>query len=344
MSTATLSNELAFLTIKQEAPAFSFYFRVHSGSEKQLHDTGHIRSKCHEVIKEAGLETSLTETLLSQVDKKIEELDLSTGARSIGIFVTGANAYIQSYYTYLPERQYAGEYFSLLESLYATQQSIPYALFLFEPRSVQVFKGQGEHLQILESSSVEHLSKIYKQRDSAHFDKDGKAKRGEPDKKWVKELLDAMSAVCCEQKLPAVIVGNSLLGASADDLKKSSLNIIGIIEDVVHATGGNYQSELGSRIVELANKNKSEEWLQKCNESASCHKVSTSIEEMLACAKEGRAAQLLLETPCWEKSGRVEFTPLHEIARETLAKHGNLEFLAKNSLDKWNGQVMLLRY
>lgn len=343
--TATLTKDFSYLVEKQKAPAFSFFFRVHSGSEKQLHDKGHMRSKCHEVIKDAGLQSALTENLLKKVDQEIEQLDLSTGAKSFGIFISPEFAATKLYYTYLPERQYKGEYFSALESLYAEQQSRRYVMFHLEGRAIQVFKGQNDHLEILESSpELELVNKIYKHKDTTQADKDGKAHRGEHDIKWIKEFLDAMSALCSKLESPAVIVGNSLTAATEEDFKKSSLNVIACIDEVVHATGGNSLTELGTKITELIQENISKEWLAKCNEAASGHKLVTSNDEMIACVVEGRAAQLLLETPAWDNSGLLEFTPLHEIARETLAKHGSLEFLSKDTLKKWNGQVMLLRY
>lgn len=343
--TATLTKDFSYLLEKQKAPAFSFFFRVHSGSEKQLHDPGHMRSKCHEVIKEAGLQSALTENLLKKVDQEIEKLDLSSGAKSFGIFISPEFAATKLYYTYLPERQYKGEYFSALESLYAEQQSRKYIMFQLEPRAIQVYKGQNDHLEILEASpELELVNKIYKHKDTAQADKDGKAHKGEHDAKWTKEFLDAVSALCSKLESPGVIVGNSLIAATQEDFKKSSLNVIACIDEVVHATGGSSLTELGTKITELIQENISKEWLAKCNEAASGHKLVSAKDEMIACVVEGRAAQLLLETPAWDNSGLLEFTPLHEIARETLAKHGSLEFLSKDTLKKWNGQVMLLRY
>ncbi|MDX2105001.1 MAG: hypothetical protein SFY67_01235 [Candidatus Melainabacteria bacterium] len=343
--TLTLSKDNSFLTEKQKAPAFSFFFRVHSGSEKQLHDAGHMRSKCHEVIKNASLQSSLTEELIKKVDQEIEKLDLHSGAKSFGIFVSPEHATTTLYYTYLPERQYKGEYFSALESLYAEQQSKPYALFVFEPRAVQVFKGQGDHLEAMEASpELEQVCKVYKHKDSTHADKDGKSHKGEHDVKWTKELLDAISALCAKAKSPAVLVGNSLIAATEEDFKKSSLQCAAVVEEVVHASGGSFQTEYGAKIAELIQANNTKEWLSKCNEAASAHKLVTGNDEMIACVVEGRAAKLLLETPAWDSTGLLEFSALHEIAREMLAKHGSVEFVTKNTLEKWGGQAMLLRY
>lgn len=343
--TLTLSKDNSFLTEKQKAPAFSFFFRVHSGSEKQLHDAGHMRSKCHEIIKNASLQSALTEELISKVDQEIEKLDLRSGAKSFGIFVSPDYAATKLYYTYLPERQYQGEYFSALESLYAEQQSKPYILYVFEPRSVQVFKGQGDHLEALDDcAELEHVIKVYKHKDSTHADKDGKSHKGEHDLKWIKELTEAMAALCSKMKSPAAIVGNSLIAATEEDFKKSSLQCVACVEEVVHTSGGSFQTEFGGKILVLIQKNHAKEWLTKCNEAASAHKLVTEKDEMIACVVEGRAAQLVLETPAWDNTGLLEFSPLHEIARETLSKHGSLEFVSKNTLEKWNGQAMILRY
>ncbi|MBK9145099.1 MAG: hypothetical protein IPM23_21610 [Candidatus Melainabacteria bacterium] len=344
MTVAAISKDLSFLTEEQKAPAFSFFFRVHSGSEKQLPDAGHMRSKCHEVIKEAGLDSALTENLLKKADHEIDQLDLSTGARSVGIYVSPDYAESRLFYTFMPERQYRGEFFSCLETLYAHQESSPYVLFHMEPRNLQVFRGRGEHLELLAPSpALESLERAFKHRDTLHADKDGKTNKGEHSGKSIQEILDAMAAVCTSLDSPAAIAGLSLIGATEEDLRKSSIHAVALIDEVQHATGGGYLLELGARIMELSRQRRSKEALDSCNTAAGAHRIASQIDEMLAGAREGRAEALLLQYPSWEMTGLVEFTPLHDTARETLSRHGRVEFLS-GGLEKWGGQVMLLRY
>ena len=347
MTVASNPTKLSSLTEKQEAPAFSFFFRLHSGSEKQLHDAGHMRSKCHEIIKDSKLDTATTDSLLEKVDQQLDALDLSSGAKSIGIFISAAQAMSELYYTYMPERQYKGEYFSCLESLYAEQESSPYIVFHFEPREVQVFKGCGDHLETAASSqAIEHLMTVLKHREATHADKDGKTAKGEVNSKWTRVLLDAMSAVCSSysSNLPAAVVGSSLVGITENDLEQASMKVVALIEEVQHATGGGYLSELGNKVLEMAHERKCKNLLEKCDSAVSSHKLACGTDEMLNCAKEGRAETLILHIPDWEKSGLMEFAPVHEIARETLSKNGSVEFVRTNALAKWNGQAMILRY
>lgn len=345
MTVAAISRDFSFLTEEQKAPAFSFFFRVHSGSEKQLPDAGHMRSKCHEVIKEAGLDSALTENLLKRADGEIDQLDLSTGARSVGIFIAPDHAESRLFYTYMPERQYRGEYFSCLETLYAQQESRPYILFHLEPRELQVFKGCGEHLELLAPSpDLERLERAFKHRDTMHADRDGKTSKGEHSGKSMKVLLDAMAAVCAALEMPAAIAGLSLIGATEEDLKKSSINVVALIDEVQRATSGSELLEFGAKVMKLTRERKSKEELEACNTAASAHRIVSQMDEMLACAREGRAEALLLDYPSWEKMGLVEFTPLHETVRETLSKHGRVVFLGGDGLEQWGGQVMLLRY
>lgn len=345
MPVATNSTDLLFLTEKQEAPAFSFFFRLHSGSEKQVHDAGHMRSKCHEIIKDSNLEPAVTETLLRKVDDQIDQVDLSKGAKSIGMFISAKHAVSRLYYTYIPERQYVGEYFSCLEGLYAMQLSSPYILFHFEPRELQVFKGTGDHLELAETSpAIQHLRTVFKHPDPGHSDRDGKTAKGEIDSKWTRVLLEALSSVCSSVNLPAAVIGSSLIDVTEHDLETSSLRIIALIEEVQHATGSKYLHDLGSKVMEIAQERKSREFLARCNAAIGSHKLASGIDEILNCAREGRAETLILDTPDWEKSGLMKLTPLHEAARETLSKHGTVEFLRKNTLDQWDGQAMLLRY
>lgn len=346
MSLSIVSTNVTFLTEKVDFPAFSFFFRLHSGSEKQLHDPGHMLSKCQATFKNANLETAVAEKLQKHAEQLIENIDLTTGAKSVGLFISKDNAKSSLYYTYLPERQYQGEYYSCLESLYAEQESNDYLLFILESRSIKTFTGKGDHLESLSSCpSIEHLLSTYKNKDISHLDKAGRSARGaDLDPQWKADFIEALAKVCSTKKRPAFLVGLSLIGVDEEELKKAGITVLASDPDVHQTTGGNELTSLANDLQNKARLQTVQELIEQCNTAIGAHKFASGKDEMLNCAKEGRTELLILETPSWEKSGLVELTTLHETARETLTKNGNVTFVPSDTLKKWNGACMILRY
>lgn len=336
----------AFLTADTKYPAFSFFFRLHSGSEKQIHDAAHIRNRCHETFKEAGLPASQLELLEKKADQLIEQLDFQSGAKSIGLFISEATAHAESYYVNIPERQYVGEFFSPYEALYARQESAPYLLFVLEPATVRVLKGQGNHLQSLTSSeSLDHLLSVFKRRSPVQADKDGKVRSGhEYDSKWQGELTKALNAVCAANRLPAFVVGLNETGLNEADLARDGIDVLAAINEVHQPSDSEKLKSLTEQLIKLSGEKNVEKWLAHCGTALGAKKLANGLDEILSCAKEGRGETLVIESPSWETVAKSEFSKLHEAIREMIVKHGKVEFVPEGTLSQWNGIALILRY
>jgi len=327
MTTTIIANhDLAFLTADAKYPAFSFFFRLHSGSEKQIHDAAHMRNRCHETLKGAGLHASLLELLEQKADQLIDQLDFQSGAKSIGLFISETTAHSESYYVNIPERQYVGEFFSPYEGLYARQESAPYLLFLLESVTVRVFKGQGNHIQALpESEALMHLLSVCKQRSPLQADKDGKVRSGhEYDPKWQSELTKALAAVCADYRLPAFVVGLGEAGLNEADLAAKGVELLATIKEVHQASDSEQLRSLAEQLLELLREKNAEKLLEQCGTALGAQKLASGLDEILSCAKDGRGEILVIESPSWDTVAKPEFSKLDEAIRETIIKHGNI--------------------
>ncbi|CAN5568763.1 hypothetical protein BH10CYA1_BH10CYA1_60530 [soil metagenome] len=344
--TKIAGNEPTFLTKDASYPAFTFFFRIHAGSEKQIHDAARLRSCCHETIKDAGLELSLCERLQDSADRLIDALESKSGAKSVGLFISQNTAHSDLYYVNVAERQYTGEFFSGYESLYAMQESHPYLLFLLEPTTVTVFTGQGTHLKTLpQSDSLNHLIAVCKRRSPVHADKDGKVRPGhEYDPKWKIELAEALSAVCAYERLPAFIVGLSMAGFDELFLQAQNMRILGTVKDVHRSSDFDRLETLVEQLLQRSAEQKAQELANLCSTASGAQKLACGLDEMLSCAKEGRADVLVIESPGWNTDAKIELSSLHQTIRETLMKHGKVEFVPPGTLAQFQGAAMILRY
>ncbi len=344
-STTVFKSTLPFLVETTSDPSITFTFRIHSGSEKQLHDHGHIRGRCHEVFKQFDFDPSVIQSLREKTDQLIEEIDLHGGAKSIGLFVSDQIAHCSTFFVNIPERHYCGKFFSGLESLYAAAQSAPYALFLLEPHDLRVYKGQFNHLDSLphQSAALSHLQKVFKDRPPAEHDKDGKIRRGQ-DSKWQKDFLDALSSLCKQEQLPAMIVGLDLVDLTEREIKESGVEVVAIRPDVHQFDGSEGLSRLVESLLKDFHDARTAELLERCTSLLASQKLISNQDDMHTCAQEGRAELLILETPSWNISGKMELTKLHETILHTLTNRGSVEFVPIGSLSKWSGAVMILRY
>jgi len=341
-STIAINKTLPFLFTGAKEPSFTFLFRIHSGSEKQLHDVGHIRGRCHEIFNELESKGADVEALRKKTDALIEKIDLHSGAKSIGLFVSGENAQCETFFIHMPERYYFGDYFSGLEACYGAAESAPYALCVLEPHSVKIFKGQADHLEAIpESAEVNHLQKIFNDRQPAHHDKDGKTHRTH-DAKWHRSFVDAISAVC--SGLPVMIVGLELADVTEDELKEVGVEVLATRNEVCQSTGKDALVRIAEELRSEFHAKRAVKLLDQCRTAIGAHKLVSIPQDMLACAQEGRAELLLLEAPGWDVSGKMELNEVHEAIKFTLENNGRVEFLPTGSLTEWNGSAVVLRY
>lgn len=347
MSSVTLEKtQFGFLQEPVKAPAFSFFFRIHSGSEKQLHDAGHIRNRCFEVLKSAGLDSTLTESLKKECSALIDALDLQSGAKSIGLFVSPTAAFSRLYYVNLPEVFYMGERFSCYETMYAAKASTPYLLFLFEPNTVEIYKGQGNYLESLgRSKEVTHLLSVYSHRPAKAKDIDGKNTRGDDaDHKWKEDFYKAWGDVMRAETMPAYAAGMDLIGATTEEVRNKGINLYASVATAWCKTG---PEQLKPMVTELRNSywaKTASEYVTNIETAFGAKKMVSSIEEIVDCAKAGQAETLFLEEPEWTTEVQAKFTQVHEAMYEVLAHHGKVEFVPKGTLTKWQGAAMILRY
>lgn len=341
-STIAINKNLPFLFSGTKEPSITFLFRIHSGSEKQLHDVGHIRGRCHEIFNELEIESSTGEMLRKKTDALIEKIDLHSGAKSIGLFVSAQTAQCETFFIHMPERFYFGDYFSGLEACYAAAESTPYALIVLEPQSLKVFKGQADHLELMsESVELSHLQKIFKDKQPLQHDKDGKTHKTH-DSKWQKNFVDAVAAVC--SGLPAIIVGVELADATERELKDAGVEVLAMRNEVCQSTGTDALVQLAEELLKEFHARRAAKLIDLCRTAIGAHKLVSIPQDMLACAQEGRAEVLLLEAPGWDASGKMELTEIHETIRHTLENNGRVEFVPSGTLSEWNGAVVVLRY
>jgi hypothetical protein len=341
-STIAINKSLPFLFSEAKTPSLTFIFRVHSGSEKQLHDFGHIRGRCHEIFNELELDSSVAEVLRKKTDALIEKIDLHSGAKSIGLFVSEQTAQCEAFFVNMPERFYFGDFFSGFEACYATAESAPYALFVLEPQSLKVFKGQADHLEAMpESAAVSHLQKVFKDRQHVHHDKDGKTNKVH-DAKWQKSFVDAVAAVC--SGLPVMFTGLELADTTEREFKDAGVEVLAAKNEVCQSNCSESLVQMAEDLTRDYRASHSAKLLEQCRAALGTQKLVCIPQDMLACAQEGRAELLLLEAPGWDVSGKMELTAVHETIKHTLENKGRVEFVPTGSLSEWNGAVVVLRY
>jgi hypothetical protein len=334
------------LKAKVSYPAFSFFFRIHSGSEKQLHDSGHIRNRVHEVLKSSNLSTSSLEEIKERADQLIDRLDFENGALSVGLFVSPGESFLSQYYVNLPERDYLGDYFSGYETAYAEQASKPYLLMVMESASLRVFRGRGEHLEAVpESSETKHLISVFRRRSPAQQDKDGKLKRGQHrDSQWKQELLEAIAEVCSSEQMPAFFTGLMLADLNEIELASHGIEVLAASDEVYQFTDSEALKELARELQSSHRDKKAQHLYERCKAARGNQKLASGADEVLVCAKEGRGEVLVLPYPSWESSGTQQLGILPETIRATVLTHGEIEFLPDEQMKEWDSAAMILRY
>lgn len=344
-STELIQNVSEVLKAKATYPAFSFFFRIHSGSEKQLHDSGHIRNKVHEVLKESNLSPSTLEELRAKADELIDKLSFETGALSVGLFVSPSESFLTQYHVNLPERNYLADYFSGYETTYADQESAPYLFMLLEPSTLRIYRGRGDHFETLpESDASKHLMSVYRRRPPAPRDKDGKERKEYHDPEWKKDFLEAIAGVCCSEQLPVYFAGTSLAGLNETELASHGIEVLLARDEVSHCVGS---EKLRTLVKDLRSTNramKSKLLYEKCKAAKGNQKFASGPDEVLTCAKEGRGEVLVLPYPCWESTGTLQLGTLHEAIRATDLTNGRTEFLPGELMKEWDDIAMILRY
>ncbi len=345
-STELIENATKIADAKVDYPAFSFFFRIHSGSEKQLHDSAHIRNRVHEVLKESKLSTSELEDIKSRADRIIDDIQFDRGALSIGLFVSPNQSMLSQYFVNLPERHYVGEYFSGYETMYAEKESSPYLLFLLEPSSLRIYTGRAEHLQeIDESSATTHLVSVYRRRPTEQPDKDGKCRKGHhKNSEWKQEFLQAISDVCSDAKVPAFFSGLSLVELNEIDLASHGVEVLASKEETFHFVGSESLKEVVQDLRAAYQEKQAKSLIAQCTAAKGSRKLASGLDEVLSCAREGRGAVLVLPYPSWEMSGALELGQLHDAVRLTLLTSGTVEFLPSELMAQWNDAAMILRY
>lgn len=344
-STELIRNVSEVVKANVSYPAFSFFFRIHSGSEKQLHDSGHIRNRVHEVLKESNLSSSTLEQIKTQADELIDQLNFETGALSIGLFVSPGESILTQYYVNLPERNYLGDYFSGYETSYAEQESSPYLFILLEPSALRIYQGRGDHLETApDSESSKHLHTVYRRRSPAPRDKDGKVRKDYHDPEWKKEFLEAIAGVCCSEQMPAFFTGLSLAGLHETELASHGVEVLFAQDEVSQFTGADKLKILVQDLRSTNRDSKSKLLYEKCKAVQGNQKLASGPDEVLSCAKEGRGDVLVLPYPCWESSGKLELGTTHEAIRAANLTHGRVEFLPGELMKEWDNIAMILRY
>ncbi len=345
-STTANRSESPFMNEQANYPAFSFFFRIHSGSEKQLHDAGHIRGRCHEYIKASLLKPTVIEALLTKTDALIDNLNFHCGAKSVALFVSPDSSHSSLFYIDIPEKMYLGEYFSSYERLFAEQESAPYLMFVFEPTTVKVYKGQGLQLETLtETNSMASLHTVYKHRAPLKASKNGKTSQShEFDPKWKNELIHEIAKVCTEEKLPCYVAGLNAFGAEESELLSNGVELLVSMSVVQQPGDSDELKSLAEDLIARYQTKKAETLLSKCENAMGVHRLATGVDEIVNCAKDGRAAVLVLEAPAWSTEAEGKYGTLHEAVRQTILKHGEVEFVREGTLSKWNGAALILRY
>lgn len=326
-------------------PAFSFFFRIHSGSEKQLHDLGHIRNRVHEVLKKSDLTSTALERIKSEADRLMDQVNFESGALSIGLFVSLDQAILSQYFINLPERDYLGGYFSGYETAYAAQQSAPYLLVTLEPSTLRIYRGRGEHLETLpESDATRHLQSVYRRRVSPQPDKDGKVRRGHHDSDWKKEFLEAVASVVSKEQVPIFLTGLALADLTETEFTSHGIKVLATLDDVCQFSGSDALKTLVHDLSKNYTTKKFRMLVDRCKVSQGSHKLASGADEILRCAKEGRGEILLLPYPCWEASGTQTLGTLHEAIRAMAFTDGAIEFLPGELIKEWDEAAMILRY
>ncbi len=327
-------------------PAFSFFFRMHSGSEKQLHDSGHIRNRVHEVIKASDSTPAILHEIKKRADLLIDQLDFETGAQSVGLFISSEESFLKQYYIYMPERDYVGDYFSGYESSYAEQESIPYLFISLEPSVVRVYRGRGEHLETApESKEYTHLASVYKRRAPQQADKDGKVRKGQHhDSQWKQELLEAIAELCCNEQRPVFFAGLNLADLSQVELASHGIEVLAALDETYEIAGSESLKKIIQDLMSSYKDKKAKTLLEKCKIAKGNQKLATGADEVLNCARDGRGEVLILPNPSWELSGTLKLGTQQEAIRATYIMHGKVEFVPEELMKEWGEAAMILRY
>lgn len=328
--------------IQKQSPAFTFVFRTHGGSEKQLHDRSHIKSACREILKRHTADnTDNYEALAAKCESLIDKIDFQSGASSLALFVSTEKAEAETFYLFLPEVFYCGENFSSLESTYARQISAPYLYFNFSPAGVDVYLGRGLHTEMLDKSEeLQHFQAVYSKRPTAKCDKDGRKSEGF-DHHFHSELFDAWKKLAYKHAYPCYATGLELIGVSLDEVKSFGIDMLygtghsaakGDLKDILSTLKQEHRNALAKTYAE------------RLETAQGAHKLVVSSEEILDLAKAGQGETLLLEDPEWMVEKEQQLSTIHEAIAEVVKFHGKVEFMPKSSLAKWGGQALILRY
>lgn len=345
MSITTEKKQYTFNSLKVQPPAFSFFFAIHSGSEKKLHDQGHIKNRCHEALKAANLDSSTLELLTEKVDALITQIDYSNGFKSVGLFLAPDMAFAKPYSVALPERHYMGTTFSNLENLWAQEYSRPYLLFLFDSTDIHAYRGHDNHIETLESNGdLKHLLSIWHHKTGKGLDRDGKGHGPELDATVREDVLATIAKISKDWQAPILLVGGAQIAADVGVLEGRGIKVVYVVADTITKTAPEQLKPYLEEWLKIAKERKLAAVSEEIHAAKLAHKLVTGEEEILALATEGRGEILVLEEPNGKKTFKAEFTTMHKAVEEVLLKQGAVEFVPAKMLEEWHGKALITRY
>ncbi len=336
---STPRNACSDLLKEQVPPCYSFFFRLHSGSEKQIHDEGHILSRCREAILSTA-HGAEAEKLIAAVQSLIDQIDYTSGAKSVSLYVSGGQSSIFHHFVNLPERWYVANEFSLLEYLWATQASRPYLLLVPGASQLKAYVGQADHLVSMEPSrELQDLMNSYKHKAKSHAS--GESETAELMR--VVLCVEKIAALCSSKNLPLLLMGEEFLPGCVKELRAKDVAILQVLSN---NCDGLSPEELHPGLEKVLSElflHAAEELIVRCETAQGQNRLASGVQEIVECARDGRGALLLLELPTWgTNDGKPD--PENTAIRDTLKNGGEVKFVAAGMLTRWTGAALILRY
>ena len=327
-----------FLQQTFDFPVFSFFFRLHGGSDKQPHDLNHIKSQIRDYVKNSPVSEVQKDQAIEKADELLSQIQEHAGAKSISLFVAQNEGELHHHFVYLPERQYCGKQFALAEYLWAEQMSQRYLLVLAGPSAICLYEGKGLALEKL--GKCAHSEKFVSAFKHWHEKRDVKHGAGTAK---TEPVIEAFVELVQNLNAPVLLIGKEFLPDVCSALSSANLQIHGAFTgNKVDSSPAELQTTL-DEYLQLCTKEDTNRQIARCEQSLRQFKLATGAQEILDCAKEARGSVLLLEPPTRE-GGSCLLDSVQESIRQTVLNGGQVHFVMQGALEQWGGAALILRF
>lgn len=325
-----MKNAMAELVSTKEAPILSIIVDLGIVKRDNEAKLKHLMGESTKLIP-SEVSSSDRDILLKRLELIFSGLESETHNASVAIFIAKDFAKVVPLNYRAAERIVLGDAFAASEAAYSAANCPRFHILVGGGNLVRLFEaGADQIVEIKENEQLIHVGHLLKSHDHSNQAEEHK-------------IHSAVAELCKTLNCPVVVIGTSHFGDTA-----------ALSEYVMASVEGNYEHANSADVLKVA-KEQVELWktaravkeLEELEKLVHEKRLGSGLDEITRLIKAGRVEKLYLEeSEALEvKSGNeTQLTVCDQLISLTFQFNGEVVFLPANSLVKYEGMAVALRY